>query len=425
MANGFSCLFPYFSRFLRNSSSMTKKERILILLLASLNFTHILDFMIMMPLSNYLMPYFNITPHQFSLLVGAYSLAAFFSGILLSSMVDKHDRKKVLLWVYMGFLIGTLACGFANSYKLLMAGRLTAGFFGGIIGGQVFSIISDTFPYERRGMAVGSVMAAFAVASILGVPVSLSLTNLFHFNWHVPFLLVGGVASLLIPLMIKILPSLTEHIKEEDDAKYKFQALLKVFQNPSQGLALLFTMLVMMGHFLIIPFINPYMEFNRGYSKEQLPWVYLAGGLASLLAAIYLGRVSDNLGKFRVFTFSVLLSLVMVFGITNMPVVPFSVVLVFFAIWFIFAMGRGVTAQAMVTNVVEKDQQGSFMILNSSMQHAGTFLASIISGYIVIESKSGKIERYEWVGYLSIVVLLACFLLGRRLFRHMDKTARV
>lgn len=186
-------------------------------------------------------------------------------------------------------------------------------------------------------------------------------------------------------------------------------------------MALVFTMLMMMGHFLIIPFINPYMEFNKGYTKEQIPWVYLVGGGASLIAAIFMGRISDNIGKFKVFAFSLIASLVMVYGITNLPPIPFSLVLPFFAVWFIFATGRGVTAQAMVTNVVEKEQQGSFMVLNSSMQHAGTFLASIISGYIVIESKSGKIQHYEWVGYLSIVVLLACFLVGWSLFRNTDK----
>jgi MFS transporter, DHA1 family, inner membrane transport protein len=404
---------------------MTKQERAIIFLLAALNFTHILDFMIMMPLSNYLMPYFDISPQQFSLLVGAYSLSAFFSGIIMSSVADKHGRKKMLIIVYTGFIIGTLACGIASSYALLMAARLTAGFFGGIIGGQVFSIIADLFSYERRGMAVGSVMSAFAIASIVGVPVSLYLTNIFNFDWHVPFLLVGGVALLLLPLIIKILPKLDGHINNQKESKYRFEALLKVFKNPSQGLALVFTLLMMMGHFLIIPFINPYMEFNRGYGKNMIPMVYLVGGIASLMAAIYIGRISDSVGKFKVFKFSVLLSLIMVFGITNMPAVPFAIVLVFFGIWFVFATGRGVAAQALVTNVVERDQQGSFMVLNSSMQHAGTFLASIISGFVVIESKNGRIERFEWVGYLSIVVLFACYLLGRSLFRHMDKKAPV
>jgi MFS transporter, DHA1 family, inner membrane transport protein len=403
---------------------MSKKERSLIFLLAALNFTHILDFMIMMPLSNYLMPYLNITPKQFIFLVGAYSLSAFFSGILLSSFIDKYDRKKVLLIVYVGFLIGTLACGFTNSYRMLMAGRLTAGFFGGIIGGQVFSIISDIFSYERRGLAVGSVTTAFAVALIAGVPVSLYLTNIFNFDWHVPFLMLGGLAFLLIPFIIKVIPPLKDHIKDNVDAKYKFDALLKVFRVPSQGMALIFTMLMMIGHFMVIPFIGPYLEFNKGYSKEQIPMIYLVGGIASLLAAVYLGRASDNLGKFKMFTVSVMISSIMVIGITDMPIMPFSLVLLYFAVWFIFATGRSVTAQAMVTNVVEKEQQGSFMVLNSSMQHAGTFLASILTGFIVIENKtSGKLERYEWVGYLSIIVLMVCFVLGRFLFRHMDKKA--
>ncbi len=400
---------------------MNKKERVIVFLLASLNFTHMLDFMIMMPLSNYLMPYFNISPHQLSLLVGSYSLSAFFSGILLALLVDRFDRKKVLLIVYIGFLLGTIACGLAPSYIFLMIARIAAGFFGGIIGGQVFSIISDIFPYERRGMAVGSVMAAFAVASIVGVPVSLYMANLFGFNWHIPFLIVGGVGVVLVPVILKVLPPMKEHITERTGTESRFEALLKVFKNPAQGLALLFMLLMMMGHFLIIPFINPYMEFNRGYSKEQIPMVYLVGGTASLLSAIVLGRVSDKWGKLRVFTYAILLSIVMVYGITNIPPVPFSVVLLFFVAWFIFATGRGVTAQAMVSNVVEKEQQGSFMVLNSSMQQAGTFLASITAGYIVIENKGGKILRFEWVGYLSIVVLIVCLLLARRLFRHMDK----
>jgi len=400
---------------------MTKKERIIIILLASLNFTHMLDSMIMVPLSNYLMPYFNISPRQFTFLVGAYSLSAFFSGLLLAFIVDRFDRKRVLVIVYIGFMLGTLACGFAPTYGSLMAGRVVAGFFGGIIGGQVFSIISDLFVYERRGMAVGAVMTAFAIAMIVGVPVSLYLTNLFHFNWHVPFLLVGGVALVLIPFIIKILPPLNDHVCKRKENQSRFDALIKVFKNPTQGVALLFTFVMMIGHFLIIPFINPYMEFNKGYNKEQIPMIYAVGGVASFLAAIVLGKKSDNMGKFKIFTVSVILSSVMVIGITNLPILPFSVVLLFFALWFVFATGRAVTSQAMVTNVVDKEQQGSFMVLNSSMQQAGTFFASLIAGFVVIESKGGKILRYEWLGYLSIVIFLVGIGLGWFIFRHMDK----
>src|SRR5215813_8674006 len=204
---------------------MTRKERIIVLLLAGLNFTHILDFMIMMPLGNYLMEDLHITPMQFSLLVAIYSIAAFFSGLAVAMFIDRFDRKKPLFLAYIGFLIGTIACGFAHSYALLLTARIVAGLFGGIIGAQVFAIVADMFSYERRGRAMGIVMGGFAAASILGVPISLYLTNLFKHNWHLPFLFIGAVAILLIPLVFRIIPHMTAHIKEREEDESLFTAL--------------------------------------------------------------------------------------------------------------------------------------------------------------------------------------------------------
>ena len=401
---------------------MTRKERIILFLLACLNFTHILDFMIMMPLGNYLMPYFNISPRQFSFLVSAYSISAAVSGFVAAFYVDRFDRKKVLVWCYIGFLLGTIACGFAPTYNLLFLSRVLAGIFGGIIGAQVFSIIADIFTYERRGAAMGSVMSAFAVASILGVPFSLYLTNIFHNDWHIPFLLVGAVGVVLIPLIVKYIPVMNGHIQDTEKKEQPMMILGKVLHSPSQRSALLFSCLLMMGHFLIVPFINPYLEFNKGFSKDLTPMIYLVGGIASLIAAIYLGRISDKKGKLPVFSLSVFFSLFMVLLITRMPNVPFAVVLVFFAAWFVFATGRAVTAQAMISEVVKPDQRGSFMSFNGSVQQLGTSIASVTAGLIVIKDSTGKIQRYEWVGYLSIVVLLGSLILGRYIFKKMDKT---
>lgn len=400
---------------------MTRKERIIVVLLAGLNFTHILDFMIMMPLGNYLMPYFNISPKQFSFLVSAYSISAAVSGFVAAFYVDRFDRKKVLVLCYIGFLLGTIACGFAPTYNLLFLSRVLAGIFGGIIGAQVFSIIADIFTYERRGAAMGSVMSAFAVASILGVPFSLYLTNIFHDDWHIPFLLVGGVGVVLIPLIMKYIPSMDGHIQDAEKKEQPMVILGNVLQSPSQRSALLFSCLLMMGHFLIVPFINPYLEFNKGFSKDLTPMIYLFGGIASLIAAIFLGRLADKKGKLPVFSISVFFSLFMVLLITRMPTVPFALVLVFFAVWFVFSTGRAVTAQAMISEVVKPEQRGSFMSFNGSVQQLGTSIASVTAGLIVIKDKAGKIQHYEWLGYLSIVVLVASLLLGRYLFSGIDK----
>jgi MFS transporter, DHA1 family, inner membrane transport protein len=395
---------------------MTNKERIILFLLASLNFTHILDFMIMMPLGNYL----HVSAMQFSILVAAYSITAFFSGLAIAIFIDKFDRKKSLLFAYVGFVIGTIACGFAPTYGLLLAARIIAGLFGGIIGAQVLSIVADMFSYERRGRAMGAVMGGFAAASILGVPISLYLTNLFQKDWHVPFILIGALGIVFIPLIIKYVPSMTAHITPKKNKGSIFDALTTACMVPAQRSALIFSCLLMMGHFLIIPFINPYLEFNKGFSKDLTPMIYLVGGMASLLAAIILGRVADKRGKLAVFSASVFLSLFMVLIITKMPNVPFTLVLLFFAIWFIVATGRIVTAQAMISEVVTPAQRGSFMSVNGSVQQLGSGLAALCAGGIVHADKTGKIYNYEWVGYFSILVLLVSLFFGRVIFKKMD-----
>lgn len=398
---------------------MTKKERLILFLLSAINFTHILDFMIMMPLGNYLMPYFKISAQQFSFLVGAYTLTAAVSGFAAAFFVDTFDRKKVLLFGYAGFLLGTFACGFAPTYGLLLASRILAGLFGGLIGAQVLSIVADLFGYERRGAAMGAVMSSFAIASTIGVPFALYLSNIF--SWHAPFILVGLLGLVVIPFVIKFVPGMAGHLKAKDEKAHPFRVLHHVIASREQRLALLFSALIMMGHFLIIPFINPFMEFNKGYSKFQTPMIYLFGGMASFIAAFALGRIADRVGKLKVFSWSVVFSFVLVWVITNMPVIPFSLVLVLFAIWFTLSTGRAVTAQAMISNVVKPEQRGSFMSFNSSVQQFGSAIASLTAGFIVIIDGTGKLHHYEWVGYLSILVLLLALLLGRYLFAGMDK----
>ncbi len=391
---------------------MNKNERLIIIILAALNFTHILDFMIMMPLGNYLMPFLKISPRQFTFLVGSYTLTAGISGFFAAFFVNEFDRKKVLVAAYIGFLIGTIACGFAPSYPLLLSARIGAGLFSGLIGAQVLSIVADLIPYERRGVAMGAIMSAFAVSSTVGVPFSLYLSNLF--SWHAPFLLVGGFGIMILFLVIRFIPSMTGHILQQSEAK--LEVITAVINNPVQRLALLFSALMMMGHFMIIPFINPYMEFNNGYPKSATPMIYLVGGISSFFAANILGKLADKYGKLFIFTFSLLCSFPFVWLITNLPKIHFGFVLALFAVWFAFATGRAVAAQAMISNVVNLQQRGSFMSFNSSMQQLGTAAASFISGMIIIKGSGQKILHYNWLGYLSIAVLLCCLLLGQYLF---------
>ena len=394
---------------------MKRKEMIILVLLAALNFTHILDFMIMMPLGNYLMPFFNISTRQFSFLVAAYTVSAAVSGFLAAFFVDGYDRKKILLFGYSGFLLGTIACGFAPGYYWLLVFRLVAGTFGGLIGAQVLAMVSDLFGYERRARAMGAIMSAFAIASTFGVPFSLYLANAI--SWHAPFLFVGILGIIIIPLIHFYIPPMDAHVKEQTGGfNAKWQILRKVLHTPMERRALLFSGLIMVGHFLIIPFINPFMEFNMGYSKSYTPMIYLVGGIASFASANILGWIADKYGKLRVFMASVGLSLFMVYGVTHLTPMPFSIVLVLFGLWFVLSTGRAVTAQAMISNVVPPEERGSFMSFNSSVQQMGTSIAAVVAGAVVLKGSDGKLIHYDWLGYLSILVLLIAALLAYVIF---------
>lgn len=395
---------------------MNQNERILLFLLASVNFTHILDFMIIMPLGNYLMPYFHISTQQFSLIVSSYSYAAFTSGIIAAFVIDNFDRKKSLIFGYTGFIIGTFLCGLAPNYQFLIAARILAGLFGGLIGAQVLSIVADTFPYEKRGRAMGYLMAAFSVASVLGVPLSLYIANLI--SWHAPFIMVAIMGFLLIPFTTKFIPPMRGHLENRKNQK-STAAFSIVFSQKSALIALCLSSLMFFGHFLIVPFINPFMEFNVEFTKNQIPLMYVVGGAATLFSAPFFGKLADRKGKLPIFVFCSFLVLPLVYFITNMPAIPFYYVLVATALWFIFSNGRSIAAQAMMSNVVEAKYRGSFMSINSSLQQLFVGSASFAAGLIVTNDPvTKKIYNYHWVGYLSIAILGFCIYLAYALKKN-------
>lgn len=398
---------------------MTKNQKIILFLLAAINFTHILDFMIMMPLGAYLMPYFNISPLEFSILVSAYTISAGVSGFLSAFFVDNFDRKKILITAFVLFLLGTLACGLAPSYNFLFAARVFAGIFGGLIGAQVVSIISDTFSYEVRGKAMGSIMGAFAVASTLGMPFALFLAN--KISWHAPFIFVAVFGVFLVPLLMKYLPKMDAHLvsRNTNIEVSRFEVIKNIFKHPKQLKALLFTFLMMGGHFLTIPLVNPYMTNNVGYTKEFTPLIYLIGGIASFISANILGRLSDQYGKFKIYSICIFAAFPLILIITNLPYHTAQFLsLVVFGLWFGVSSGRGVAGGALVSEVVEPQHRGSFQSFNSSMQQLGTGLASLVSGLIVIKDPvSLRLIHYDWVGYLSIIILFISYLIARNVFK--------
>ena len=391
---------------------MNRKEKLLLLVLAAVNFTHIMDFMIMMPLGPQLMKLFQITPQQFGFAVSSYSITAGISGFIAAFFVDRFDRKKLLFFAYVGFVIGTFSCAWAPNYYLLVGARILAGLFGGMIGAQVLSIVSDTFGYERRASAMGILMTAFSLASVAGVPAGLWLAA--HYSWHMPFLAIGSLGVVVIFCIAFFVPPVNRHLLDGRPKGNPLHVLTDIFNTPNQMRALTLSIVLMMGHFCIIPYIAPSLVGNAGFRQDQIFLIYLVGGALTIFTSPLVGKLADRRGKYPVFVTAALVSLVPIFLITNLGSAPLWVVLAIAGLFFIAANGRMIPTQAIISGVVSPQQRGGFMSITSSVQQLSTGLAANIAGAIISEGPGGRIEHYNWVGYFSMALIAASIFLARR-----------
>jgi predicted MFS family arabinose efflux permease len=389
------------------------KEKALLFTLAIIQFSHITDFMILMPLGPQLMRNFNIQPNDFALLVSAYTFSAGFFGFIGAFFIDRYDRKKSILFMSTGFALGTLACGLSNSFITLLITRSITGAFGGILGALILAIIGDSIPNERRASAMGIVMASFSLASVVGVPLGLYLASVS--DWHLPFVSLGVIGLLtVIPIYVYI-PTMTTHLVSKKDKPNPIKIIKNVFLNKNQLRALLFGIVLMFSHFSIVPFISAYMVSNVGFTEQELTYIYLSGGALTIFSAPIIGKLSDRFGRLRVFTFTVFMASIPVFLITNLEQSPIWVVLVITSLFFIFGAGRMIPSTAMVTSAVKPKNRGSFMSFNTSCRQLTNGSAAYIAGLIIVKNDLGKLENYNLVGYTAILAGFFSILIARKL----------
>jgi MFS transporter, DHA1 family, inner membrane transport protein len=391
---------------------MTKDQKLILYLLACVQFTNIMDFMIMMPMGPILMKAFDISAREYSFLVSAYSISAGICGFIAAFFVDKFDRKNVLTIAYIGFLIGTFACAIAPTYTMLMLARIVAGVFGGVLGSQVIAIVGDTISYEHRAEGMAIIMAAFSTASVLGVPLGMYLAS--KISWHVPFYFVVAVGFVNLLLIYRYLPSLRSHIHVSATKPSPFAVLTNIAKDNNQMRALALSVIIMFGHFCTIPSLSPYLTLNVGMSVDNISLIYLIGGAITIFSARIVGRIADQKGKYLIFAICGTLFLIPVYLMTNLHAgASLTMILFITSMFFLFANGRTITMQAMVSGVVNSEQRGGFTSINSSMIQLGSGAASFVGGLMVEKAANGTLLHYELVGYMSMTFMILGIILAK------------
>ena len=387
-------------------SISTKHERRLLWLLALTQFTLIMDFMVMMPLGPQIMHTFGITPAAFATAVSAYSWCSGLSGLFAATYIDRFDRRRLLLTVYALFALSNFACALANSFALLLAARAFAGITGGVLGSVIMAIVGDVIPVQRRGAATGTIMTAFSLAAIAGVPAGVMLGA--HFGWAAPFFLLVALSLLVWLAGQQLVPSLAEHLsRRQPPLAEVLPDLWRLLSNPRHLNAFALTFMMMVAHMLVIPFISPVLVANHGVAPAQLSWLYMAGGAATFFTSRRVGRLADRFGTRRVFQIMAVLSFLPVLFVTHLPDLPFYALVMFFPFFMVLMSGRMVPMQALLTTVPEPARRGAFLSANSALQALGTGCGAWIGGLMLSSSPGGQIVGYGTVGWVAVAVASA------------------
>lgn len=388
------------------SVSFTSYQKFVIVLMALLQFTIVLDFMILSPLGDILMKSLNMSTQQFGSVVSAYAISAGISGFLAAGFADKFDRKKILMFFYLGFIIGTVFCGLAYSYETLFLARIITGIFGGVIGSISIAIITDIFTIQQRGRVMGYVQMAFSGSQILGIPIGLFIAA--KLNWNATFFMVVVLAAIIGALVVFKLKPLTEHLKLQRD-KSALLHLVHTIKKKDYLTGYLATALLSMGGFMLMPFTSAFLVNNVNISQEKLPLVFLFTGISSIIIMPIIGKLSYSIDKFKLFTAGTFIAMLMIVIYTNMTPLPIWQVIIINMILFMGIMSRMVPATALNSAVPEAADRGAYMSINSSLQQMAGGLAAIFAGFIVVQpTKTSPIENFDVLGYVMLGFLLLC-----------------
>lgn len=385
---------------------------LVIVLLALTQFTVVLDFMVMSPLGDLLMKSMSLTTKQFGFAVLSYGISAGISGLLTAGFADSFDRKKLLLFFYIGFIVGTLFCGLATTYPLLIAARVFTGIFGGVIGSISMAIVADLFSFQQRGRVMGFMQMGFGASQVLGIPISLAIAN--RLGWQAPFFMIVGLAAIIWLVIVVKMKPITKHLEVRHE-KNAFEHLMHTLARREYRVGFLATALLSLGGFMIMPWGSAYAINNLHLTKEQLPSLFMVAGISSLIIMPLIGKLADKMNKFTLFTLASVWMMVVVMIYTTLTPVPLWVVMVINVLMMIGIMSRMVPSMALTTALPEMQDRGAFMSINSSLQQMAGGLAAGVSGLIVFQaSNNSPIEHFDTLGWVMVGITVVCIFMVYR-----------
>ncbi len=376
-------------------------ERRLLAIVGAIQFVNVLDFMMVLPLGPDFARALGIPTAELGLVGGSYTAAAALSGILGALVLDRFDRRQALAVALGGLALGTLAGAFAGSLASMLAARILAGAFGGPTAALSLAVVGDVVPPERRGRAMGAVMGAFAVSSVLGVPAALEIARLG--SWRSPFFAVSALGAAVAASAFALLPPLRRHLEEARPGGEPGAG--RFLLRPGVALTLLAIAALMTAQFALVPNIAAFWEFNLGYPRDRIGLLFIAGGAASFAAMRVAGWLADRLGVALTTAGATALYVAVVLAAFVLPAAASPLVL--FMGFMVASSVRMVPIQALSTRVPDPEQRARFMSAQSAVQHLGAATGAFLGAGMLHQLPDGRLGGMDGVAWLAVALASA------------------
>ncbi len=402
---------------MKNTTALTRYQWLAVAILALTQFTVVLDFMVMSPLGDLLMKDFKVKPDQFGIVVSSYALAAGLSGFLTAGFADRFDRKRLLVFFYSGFILGTLFCGLAESYNQLVWARILTGLFGGVMSSISMAIVADIFSLEQRGRVMGFMQMGFGLSQIVGIPLSLFIADMY--NWQTPFYLIVGLSVGMLLAILMALKPINAHLalKRENSA---FKHLLATIKNRNYRIGFLATAFMSLGGYFMMPWGSAFAVNNMGISQKELPFLFMVVGVSTFMIMPLIGILADKINKFQLFMTASLVMIASVLVYVHLGETTLFVLIVVNIFMMGGIMARMVPSQALTTSVPEAKDRGAFMSINASLQQIAGGIAAMIGGKIVWQySPSSPLMNFDLLGYVVVGVIIINIYLTYRVYNYV------
>lgn len=399
----------------------SRYQRMVLLLLMLVQFTVIMDFMIIAPLGDFLMKSLSITTQQFGIVVSSYAFSAAIAGVVSAGFIDKFDRKQALLLCYLGFILGTLGCALSHHYLILLLSRVVTGVFAGITTALTLTIVADVFSVSMRGRAMSGVQMGFAISQIIGIPVGIFIAN--SLGWNNTFTFIVILALLICLGIFWQLKPINEHLSKTR-TQSAFRHLWQNLCNKEYQIGFMAIGILTIGGFLMMPFSAVFLVNNVQITYDQLPIIFLSSGLTTMIIMPIVGILSDKFDRFYIFTAGSLGGAIMVYIYTHMENSPLWWAALVNILLFAAIMSRLNPAMAINSMVPKPQDRGAYMSICSSLQQVSGGIASIAAGMVVYQpAPTHPLEHYDTLGYVAIgIFFLGVLLMYRVSLRLRNQT---